>query len=221
MPESKNNPESFTYIPIGIVHSPFPDIAGMPIQPSGARGIRGSIEIRSEFIAGLKDLKEFSHIILLYAFHRCNGHSLEVKPFLIPSPTGYSPRGHQGGRMQSVSRLSGSLVSRETCWKLKMWTSLTGRHSWISNPMSPHLTRPAMRRPAGSMRFPITRHPCNRMTGFVKQLFAGIREERINRFSDRAGSVEQRERDLRTFQEILGIFSNLTGDYGFKAVHSE
>ena len=33
MPESTDNPEIFTYFPIGIVHSPFPDIAGMPIQP--------------------------------------------------------------------------------------------------------------------------------------------------------------------------------------------
>ena len=88
MPESADNPEAFTYFPIGIVHSPFPDIAGMPIQPSGARGIRGTIEIRPEFVAGLKDLEEFSHVILIYAFHRCNGHSLEVKPFLDPKPHG-------------------------------------------------------------------------------------------------------------------------------------
>jgi len=71
-----------TYTPIGVIHSPFSDIAGMPIQPNGARGIRGTIEIRTEFITGLKDLEEFSHVILLYRFHRCSGYSLEVKPFL-------------------------------------------------------------------------------------------------------------------------------------------
>jgi tRNA (adenine37-N6)-methyltransferase len=60
----------------------------MPIQPSGARGIRGSIEIRQEFIAGLRDLEEFFHVILIYALHRCNGYSLEVKPFLDPQPHG-------------------------------------------------------------------------------------------------------------------------------------
>jgi tRNA-Thr(GGU) m(6)t(6)A37 methyltransferase TsaA len=66
----------------------------MPIQPSGARGIRGTIEIRPEFIAGLKDLEEFSHVILIYALHRCNGYSLEVKPFLIPKPHGiFATRG--------------------------------------------------------------------------------------------------------------------------------
>ena len=88
MTDSADNPEPFTYIPIGIVRSPFSDIAGMPIQPTGARGIRGTIEIRPEFIAGLKDLDGFSHVILIYVFHRCNGYSLEVKPFLDPTPHG-------------------------------------------------------------------------------------------------------------------------------------
>jgi tRNA (adenine37-N6)-methyltransferase len=78
----------FTYVPIGIVQSPFSDIAGMPIQLSGAQGIRGTVEICPEFIAGLRDLEDFSHIILIYALHRCNGYSLEVKPFLDPEPHG-------------------------------------------------------------------------------------------------------------------------------------
>jgi len=81
-------PSSLTYIPIGIVHSPFSDISGMPIQPNGARGVRGSIKMGDEFSAGLKDLDGFSRIILIYAFHRCQGYSLEVKPFLDRMPHG-------------------------------------------------------------------------------------------------------------------------------------
>ncbi|MGA2914374.1 MAG: tRNA (N6-threonylcarbamoyladenosine(37)-N6)-methyltransferase TrmO [Methanoregula sp.] len=88
MPYPIDNPKSFTYTPIGIVHSPFSDIAGMPIQPSGARGVVGTIEIRPEFVAGLRDLKGFSRIILIYAFHRCRDYTLEVKPFLDPAPHG-------------------------------------------------------------------------------------------------------------------------------------
>jgi tRNA (Thr-GGU) A37 N-methylase len=33
------------YRSIGIVHSPFKDIEGMPIQPAGASQVRGWIEI--------------------------------------------------------------------------------------------------------------------------------------------------------------------------------
>ena len=79
---------AFTYTPIGTIHSPYTDIAGMPIQPSGARGVRGTIEIRSDLCWGLTDLDGFSHIILLYALHRCTGYSLTVTPFLDPAPHG-------------------------------------------------------------------------------------------------------------------------------------
>ena len=79
---------AFMYTPIGTIHSPYTDIAGMPIQPSGARGVRGTIEIRSDFCEGLCDLDGFSHIILLYALHRCTGYSLTVTPFLDPAPHG-------------------------------------------------------------------------------------------------------------------------------------
>jgi tRNA-Thr(GGU) m(6)t(6)A37 methyltransferase TsaA len=79
---------AFTYTPIGTIHSPYTDIAGMPIQPSGARGVRGTIEIRNDLCEGLLDLDGFSHIILLYALHRCTGYSLTVTPFLDPAPHG-------------------------------------------------------------------------------------------------------------------------------------
>ncbi len=70
------------YSPIGIVRSPFSELQGMPIQPGGAQGIRGSVEIRHDLVPGLKDLEGFSHIILIYHFHRSRGFSLCIKPFL-------------------------------------------------------------------------------------------------------------------------------------------
>ncbi len=54
----------------------------MPIQPVGAEGVKGEIILNKEYEEGLKDLDGFSHIILIYHFHMCNGHSLKVKPFL-------------------------------------------------------------------------------------------------------------------------------------------
>jgi tRNA-Thr(GGU) m(6)t(6)A37 methyltransferase TsaA len=77
-----------TYRPIGVIHSPFKDIAGMPIQPTGAANIRGLLEIFPPFVAGLKDLEGFSHIILLYHFHQAEGAKLVVKPFMDSRPHG-------------------------------------------------------------------------------------------------------------------------------------
>jgi tRNA-Thr(GGU) m(6)t(6)A37 methyltransferase TsaA len=71
-----------TYNPIGVIHSPFKDIKGMPIQPTGAKGVQGTVEINPEYVNGLQDLKGFSHIILIYHFHLSKGYSLKVKPFM-------------------------------------------------------------------------------------------------------------------------------------------
>jgi len=68
--------------PIGIIHTHFTKTEGMPIQPSGAVGIKGMVEIFPQFQPGLKDLDGFSHIILLYAFHHYQGFDLEVTPFM-------------------------------------------------------------------------------------------------------------------------------------------
>ena len=74
--------KSVKYRPIGVIHSPFKDLEGMPIQPIGAKGIKGEIHLNQEYAEGLEDLEEFSHIILIYHLHLSNGHSLKVKPFL-------------------------------------------------------------------------------------------------------------------------------------------
>jgi tRNA-Thr(GGU) m(6)t(6)A37 methyltransferase TsaA len=70
------------YKPIGIIHSPFKEPKGTPIQPSGAKGINGTVEIFSDYAEGLKDLEGFSHIILIYHFHLSKKSSLKVKPYL-------------------------------------------------------------------------------------------------------------------------------------------
>ena len=70
------------YQSIGIIHSPFTALDGMPIQPAGAAGIEGTVEVFPEYEDGLKDLDGFSHIILLYHFHRSRGFKLHVVPFM-------------------------------------------------------------------------------------------------------------------------------------------
>jgi tRNA-Thr(GGU) m(6)t(6)A37 methyltransferase TsaA len=68
--------------PIGIIHTPFTELKGMPIQPAGAAGVLGTVEVFEEFRPGLADLEGFSHIVLLYHFHRSSGFDLTVVPFM-------------------------------------------------------------------------------------------------------------------------------------------
>jgi len=102
------------YRPIGTVHSPFDDVKGVPIQPTGAIGIRGAIEMAPEFAEGLKDLEGFSHILLIYDFHLSTGYSLLVTPFLDDTPRGVfatrAPRRPNGIGLSVVR-----LISIEGC----------------------------------------------------------------------------------------------------------
>jgi tRNA-Thr(GGU) m(6)t(6)A37 methyltransferase TsaA len=68
--------------PIGIIHSSFTEPEDMPIQPSGAAGVKGTVEVFEDFHPGLKDLDGFSHVILLYHFHRSYSFKLQVVPFM-------------------------------------------------------------------------------------------------------------------------------------------
>ena len=70
------------YAPIGIIHSPFKKLAGMPIQPTSEISAEGQIEIYPEFTEGIKDLDGFSHIYLIYHLHKVRQAKLTVTPFL-------------------------------------------------------------------------------------------------------------------------------------------
>ena len=74
--------ETIEYRPIGVIHSPFSEAQGIPIQPRFGRGIEGTVTIFPEHVEGLRDLDGFSHITLLYHFHRSSGYALTVRPFL-------------------------------------------------------------------------------------------------------------------------------------------
>jgi len=80
--------ETIKFISIGVIHSPFTTTEGMPIQPPGAAGVKGTVEVFENFRPGLKDLEGFSHVILLYHFHRGKGYDLYVTPFLDAQPRG-------------------------------------------------------------------------------------------------------------------------------------
>jgi tRNA-Thr(GGU) m(6)t(6)A37 methyltransferase TsaA len=74
--------DSIKYKPIGIIHSPFKKLQGIPIQPTAAKGIRGTVQIFHEYAEGLKDVEGFSHIILIFYFHLSKKTRLKVKPYM-------------------------------------------------------------------------------------------------------------------------------------------
>lgn len=78
--------------PIGIVHSPFKKIKAIDVQkyadPQGFDQILGDLEIFKEYEDGLEDTEGFSHIIVIFAFHKSGGYQLRTKPFLDDEPRG-------------------------------------------------------------------------------------------------------------------------------------
>jgi tRNA-Thr(GGU) m(6)t(6)A37 methyltransferase TsaA len=68
--------------PIGEIRTPFPRGAGAPIQGVLQPEAEGTVQIRPEFASGLKDLEGFSHVHLVYAFHRSEGFDLELVPYM-------------------------------------------------------------------------------------------------------------------------------------------
>ena len=68
--------------PIGVIHSPFKEASGTPIQPCMAEGVKGHVEIFPEYQQGLADLDGFDRIWLLYWCHLAKTPKLMVKPFL-------------------------------------------------------------------------------------------------------------------------------------------
>jgi len=72
---------------IGIIHSPCKDRGEAP--PQGYRsGKISHIEVFKEFEEGLKDTEGFSHLVVIFWFHKSQGYSL-----LTRTPWDDTPRG--------------------------------------------------------------------------------------------------------------------------------
>jgi len=67
--------------PLATIKSPFCSLKNMPIQPKGAKDICATIEFDKKYQKGLKDLDGFSHVYLIYYFHKVDKYELEVIPF--------------------------------------------------------------------------------------------------------------------------------------------
>jgi tRNA-Thr(GGU) m(6)t(6)A37 methyltransferase TsaA len=96
---------------IGIIHSPLITIENMPIQPLNGEAIKATVELFPDYLVGLLDLEGFSHIILIYFFHKISEPKLLVKPFMddqihgifaTRSPVRPNPIGISTVRLKSV-----------------------------------------------------------------------------------------------------------------------
>jgi len=103
--------EEYCYRAIGKVQSPYDSPEGTPIQPEGARGVTGSIQVFEDFQDGLEDLEGFSHIIVVYHFHLAKSGPLRVKPYMdeeshgifaTRSPARPNPLGLSVVRLKSI-----------------------------------------------------------------------------------------------------------------------
>jgi len=70
------------YRPVGVIRSEHVAVDKTPIQSVYAQGCKGRVELFTEFAEGLHDLEGFSHLYLIYHFHRAGNVRLSVKPFL-------------------------------------------------------------------------------------------------------------------------------------------
>ena len=68
--------------PIGIIHTPFQQAKGTPIQPVKGKGVTGWVEVDSAYVEGLKDLDGFERVWLLFWCHRASEFKLQVKPYM-------------------------------------------------------------------------------------------------------------------------------------------
>jgi len=73
--------KEITYRPVGVIHSGHTELENTPIQGIYSTSV-GYVEVFPEFAEGLRDIGAFTHIYIIYHFHRAKGRSLLQKPFL-------------------------------------------------------------------------------------------------------------------------------------------
>jgi tRNA-Thr(GGU) m(6)t(6)A37 methyltransferase TsaA len=74
--------------PIGTVRSPYTDTAQVPKGPGARQDAEGVLELDPKLEEGLTDIEGFSHLYVVWFFHRVQGFDLLTQP-----PTDTRPHG--------------------------------------------------------------------------------------------------------------------------------
>jgi len=80
--------QEFLMRPIGWARTPFADTQQIPKGPGAEHSAEGTLEIDAALAEGLLDIDGFSHLFVLWAFHRSSGYELTGVP-----PTDDRPHG--------------------------------------------------------------------------------------------------------------------------------
>ena len=100
--------------PIGHVRSPFTKTSQIPKGLGAEHGAEGTLEVRPDLEAGLADIEGFSHLFVVWAFHRAHGYELVGRPPSDDRPHGVfatrSPR-----RPNPIGLTVVELLRREGC----------------------------------------------------------------------------------------------------------
>ncbi len=72
----------FRFKPIGVLKTPYQSKSGVPIQGIFDPESKGTATIFKEYEAGLQDIEGFSHLIVIYVFHRSQGYELVCRPYM-------------------------------------------------------------------------------------------------------------------------------------------
>jgi len=100
--------------PIGKIHSPYKECKDIPIQGRFKDDIEAFVELKKEYVNGLKDLDMFSHCILIYYFHKSSTITIVGKSFLEDDEHGIfairSPHrpNHIGFSVVKIKRIQGN-----------------------------------------------------------------------------------------------------------------
>ena len=71
---------SVTMTSIGTMRTPFGATGEIPKGPDAKHDAEGIVEIEPTFEAGLQDVEGFSHLFVLWLFHRVEGYDLVAHP---------------------------------------------------------------------------------------------------------------------------------------------
>jgi len=78
----------FTPVPVGVIRSPYTDTAQIPKGRGAQHAAEGVIEIAPAYEVGLTDIDGFSHLYVIWVFHRAKGFDLLGTPPIDTRPHG-------------------------------------------------------------------------------------------------------------------------------------